>query len=745
MKTTTTNFIPCGGVDSSLTAPVTEANSILNCRWDNDLGAWRNDRGLAGWWEYPISVYNWNPTLDGDADRILQEEVKSLFIWKKAGTNSIYNFVEFDNKLYCIQGNKNNGTSFPTSFREGWTLITSWLPSKEDEAGTQFIPFGDKLLILNGRNVPIWFSNYGDWRAFSFITPTPEPAPVPIQPDYQQGQPLQTGTGAPYFNNSSVRGVGLSDGTTNYYYYAMAYATEDGAISPLSSRTSVVWRVKQVAEEENEYKYGVSVYLPPCPEGCSARYIYRTKNIKTPDKATSESFQLYFLKEINDAATNFFIDILPDQALIREAETFASSLISTEYLYGENWNGRMWLANKQKIIYSEAGIPEQFGAASFFDLGSTSGGDITALKSFYNSLIVFRENAINVIRIDANGSFSVSVITTNVGSVATNAITYVPKLGIVFLNEDGLWALSGTMDGGSSISIQKISKLISEELKTLNTSLLRRAIGAYSPAEKEFWLHYPSYYSNTPDRGIVIHTDRDKLSFSFRGAEHKVDDSLWLFSAMAIDANGRFVFAGKPEWTADPSTLGARSNLLGWLQVWCASTYHGQTITNVLADPLRYEINTIVPQQAYWESSWISFDQGGVRIFAVELDIIAQGDKDLFITYQADYSQEVNQTTAQKQTESKVLFTKEEPPVGVTFGAYNKVTKNPFIISESVVQGERKVRLRFDINTGLINQFRFKVTGISEPFALIGFRLAMNKESIPLLNQSINLQRGQSR
>ena len=149
---------------------------------------------------------------------------------------------------------------------------------------------------------------------------------------------------------------------------------------------------------------------------------------------------------------------------------------------------------------------------------------------------------------------------------------------------------------------------------------------------------------------------------------------------------------------------------------------------------------------AEWESSWIAFDVGTARVFSVELDVIAYGDIGMTMDYQVDYSPTRNFTTAQKQTEGKVLYTDKEPPVSVGPAGPDGITKNPWVINSSEVQGERKVRLRFDVNTGLINQFRFRVMGdIRVPFTIMGYRLNVNSEATPLINQSTNLQKGQSR
>lgn len=755
MKQNKTPFIPAGGVDTQITVPPSAASEVVNMRWDNKNGTWRSDFGFLPWW-YPPSTMamqsipsnNWN---------IFDTFCDAVYFWDKPGSGQTYHFLQLeDGRLYVALGNKGNGNTWTASdtYVKDWYLIKTFEKRKPDEAGTQFIPFGKKILIINGKDEMLWFDGIDRQRQFSFCFPTPKLTALGIQADYQQGSPMEGyGTGAPYFTDNQVQGLGDTDGTRNYYEYAFAYATEDGAISPISDRDAVNWRVDQTPNAQ-EYKYGVSLSLPICPKGTKARYIYRTKNIKTADKTDAGTHQLYFVKEIKENASEFFIDFYGDGNLTQLADTFASTTIRTDWKYGENWNGRLWLADEDRIIYSEIGIPEQFSATNYFDLGNTFGGKITGIKGFSQNLIVFRENAINLITLRQDGGYGFSTLATHIGTYATNTICIVPEFGVVFANKDGIWAISGTTTGGSQISITKLSEEIDEEWALSNKSSQARWIAAYSAYEREYWVHYPTGFNIWPNQGVVLHTNKENTTFSFRKPLNAINEKLWWFASMTTDKNGRFIFGGIPSWS-DGFNLDSRTQIFGHLQVWCPARQHGvtATVTGVTEGVPTFTVNSVQRTNGKWQSGWIDFPEGSVRVFSVEVELVAEGDTEMSLSYWTDYVDTENLVLSEKMTESKVVFTTSEPPVSVSSTeAYDTITKNPFTVvslgqvSDTKVQQARKVRLRFDVNTGLCNQFKFEVQGSqNQPMNIIGYKLNLNTEATPRINQNTRLQKGQSR
>lgn len=742
VKGNKTRTIPAMGVDGSISAPPQNASEVLNMRWDSALGSWISDRALQSFWQFPQNFEKTSSMWEG----YFTENVDSFFFWKRPGSGETYIFIEQGGYLYYFFGNKGQGSSYTGNYYDNdvFQVDDNRHIPKAGEAGTQYIPFGQKLLIINGYDKPIWFAGNGNWSDFSFSFPTADVDPLNVQANYQQGEQLEYGTGAPWFSSTgSTLGLGETDGSLNQYGYRLSYLTEDGAESPLSAPRYEVWSVPD-NEGTKEYKYGLVVELPLAPAHAVARRIYRTKNMKDSKNTTGEFF---FCKQIDENASRQYIDYLGDTFLITPAPSdTASSTIRTDFKFGENWDGRMWLAKGDLVIYSDTGIPEQFPSTSYFDLGNTDGGEVTRIMAYYNNLIIFREDAINVVR-KIGSNYVFSTLSTSIGTKASNAIVHAPKLGIIFVNTDGIYSLSGGLDGGSQIQIAKISDAVNEEWKGANDAAIAKCNAAYSPVEKEVWIHYPHGLDEYPSRGIVIHTDMKVPQYSFRRAANAINDNLWTFNRLGVDNLGRFIIGTHPNWTSG-SNPGSMTTLFGPLHVWCASTYHGQTASIISTgdETIQYQVNPVNTTTRSWQSSWIEFDGGKNRIFSIEVELLSWGDIELKATYQYDHFLVENETKAQKQTYSEYVYTDKEPPVSVDPAGANGITKAPFVVGESQIHGHRKIKLRFDCNTGLISSFRFRLVGENlDPFTLIGYKLNLRDESIPVLNQSINLNPGSPR
>jgi hypothetical protein len=462
-------FVPCGGVNEILTPNLGDANFVFNCRYADEDG-WVANIGFESWWEVPSSF-----TVSSDIfNKYFANKVDAVYQWKRQGTKDIYTFVEQGGKLYYMLGNKNGG-----SYDADIVIIDEdrYIP-KLGDIGSQFINLGQHVLIINGRNRALLFSGDEVYRDFGFVLQTPSANPHDVDTDYQDGKVL-TGGAAVWFGKNSQYGLGTLelDSSGNVieipltYNYRMSMITDLGAESPLSDTQSVTWSLPAGSPA---YRYGVALDLPIGQEGVVARRIYRTKEINDNGEL------YYFVAQIDENSSRFYIDAMPDKFLVDRAPTFTeSTAITTDWKFGEVWDNRLWLAAGSRIIYSDSGIFEQFGSLAYFDLGNQTGGDITQMVAFYNNLIVFRETAVNIISFDSN-SYNISTITNTLGTVASNAVTVIPQLGVVFINEQGIWMLSGGLNGGASIQMQKISKPIDKQFKRLNHSMMHKTVACYN-------------------------------------------------------------------------------------------------------------------------------------------------------------------------------------------------------------------------------------------------------------------------
>ncbi len=718
-------YVPCGGINQVLIPNMGDANIVNNCRYVSE-GGWKANVGFESWWHAPAS---WIVT-SAIIQKYFTDKVDAVYQWKRQGTNDIYTFVEQSGRLYYLIGNKGQGATYTGSFYEKDLVIIDsdrYIP-KLGDVGSQFVNLGQHLLIINGRDRAILFSGDQVYRDFGFVLQTPSCDPLDVDTEYQNNKVLTGGAAVVY---NKVSQYGLGDVTENIQYtynYKMTMISDLGAESPLSSAQSVSWSIPNAQNK----RYGVALDLPIGQEGVVARRIYRTKEI-----ATNGSLY-YFVSQLNENSSRFYIDAKPDRFLVDQAPSFtASAPITTDWKFGEVWDNRLWLAAGSRIIYSDRGIFEQFGALAYFDLGNQTGGDITQLVAFYNNLIVFRESAINIISFDTD-SYNISTITNTLGTVASKAVVVIPQLGVVFVNEQGVWMLSGGLNGGASINMQKISKPIDKLLRRVNRSMIHKAIAAYSYREKEVWLHLPTDDSTTPDFGYVLHLTPQTPLWSIRTDLETPTNSYW--SAMATTVNGYFLLGNDPNWSP---ALDAETNKLGPLQVMSSSSHWGQAgkIT-AYADNVTLAITDTVHNGHQWESAWYNSNENSVKVryYSVELRIMSYGDNGFDFFYGIDYSYTESTTSTQKQAKSETVFTLKEDAV---FGPADlSVTKVPFTVNSSKIADGRLITLRYDVNTELCDQFKFGVrTTNSQQWHLLSFNILSDSVALPALNQSTKVSR----
>jgi hypothetical protein len=767
MKSKVIQFVSAQGLDQRYKGQLGYADNVVNFRVDpNGLG-WVCDRGLESWWKYP------NPFTivanQSNVSKHLAYPTDACFVWEKSSTGQVYYFWERGGDLVYAWGNKAQGSAYAGAyyFSDFVYLGTGRKLRKTNEAGTQFIPYGNRLLIINGYDKPIWFSGNEDYRDFSFSIATGDVTPTNIQPSYQSGDALEGGgTGAPVFGEKSTLGLGELNNERSQYSYQLTYITADGAESPLSNVSSVSWIVAGAsAEPDEQVRFGVVLELPQGGDGVVARRLYRTKNIKRTGADGANDAVYYFVKQFDDNATTHYIDIIPDSALVDRAPALIdSSRINTTYKFGATWDNRIWLAGGDstptRIIYSDKGVPEQFGSFSFFDVGSTQGGHITNIYPYYNNLLVFRRNSIDIIRRDGQGNPTIAALTTNLGTTASNAICAVPNLGVMFLNEEGIYLISGGLDGGSAISIQRMSETLDKEIAKINKAALPMAWACYSPMEREAWFHIPQNGESVPTKGLVYHADN--AQWSQRGSTgSNLADELFRFSCGTTDPEGNFIFGSSPRWVGlgggvgSPIIIGSTGYSVSPLQVWSGSSFYGQrfVVTNSNQDTTSFTISDNTRPDAIWESNWNDFGDNSVkhRVYSVEVEILSYGDLQLGLDYATDFDYDFVSAGGQKQSMNERVFTLAEDPV---FGDANPtITKHPFVIGTDKAKDARIIRLRWDVNTQLINQFKFRLKTLSagdfQPvnttFHLLSFHINYDTATLQTLNQRTNLQKGQAR
>jgi tRNA splicing endonuclease len=80
------------------------------------------------------------------------------------------------------------------------------------------------------------------------------------------------------------------------------------------------------------------------------------------------------------------------------------------------------------------------------------------------------------------------------------------------------------------------------------------------------------------------------------------------------------------------------------------------------------------------------------------------------------------------------------------FGDNKAITKAPFIIGSTTLTDGRLIKLRYDVNTELCDQFKFGIkTDSNQQWHLVSMNLLLDVSDLPVLNQSTRIQQGQPR
>ena len=435
--------------------------------------------------------------------------------------------------------------------------------------------------------------------------------------------------------------------------------------------------------------------LPIGPNGTVARRIYRTRNIGPA--ATAE--QYYYVSQINNNTETSYVDYTPDQFLADLAPLADESVLfpAPACRFAATFKNTLFLDGGQieptRIYYSNGLHPDSFSALSYFDVGTREGGDITGFAPYYNQLLVFRERAIEIIRGDTSGGFSVAPFIQGVGTKSIGTVTMVPSVGMVFLSADGVYRLQGGLDdGGSELVFEKISKMLVKTMARLNPDLLARATAAYSPKSKEWHCYVPADGGDRPTLGLVFHVDKN--SWSIREG--------FPVGALAVDQGGNLIFGHSigSGYGISPREAGlfviSRQRSLGY-------TYNGAT------DP-----PTAIPKApptSVYQSAWIDYGapQKKKHVKYVYLYVMTAGDNAIPMTYYTDF----NYTG---KTSAPVKIQRADH---ADQNVYGKATWD-----SSVWENPMFTCLRYPIAQGACSSFSFEIS-TTEDLVLIGYSVEL--------------------
>ena len=631
-----------GGINELLPQPDGTATILENFTVDPATGGWDNRIGYEKFFPGALAYQPFN----------LEKRIHSLYVWSTHNGARTYHLFESENigsqrvDLKFTVGNTGTGGGLVTvdAFRKIPTL---------NEPVTDYEPFGRYLIIVNGHDKPMKFDGE---RALPLGWET---APSPVIPWKPEVNGLTPPTGNEQYaafaiddlanktqNGGLPRGfennLGLGSKTlldVNSYRWKVSFVSESGSESPMSADSDLItWTTLDFPGSPFYESARAAVYLSDLstgPEGTVARRIYRTKNLGSGGVDADSEY--YFVAEVKNNTDSVYMDWTPDLFLTTLAPPSTNSVLfpAPGARFSASFKGSLFLDGGQsdptRIYYSNPLNPDSFSASDYFDVGMRDGGDITGMFSYYNSLILFRESSIELVRGDNVNGFNVVPFIQGIGCSAVHSVTAVPGVGIVFLGNDGVYRLFGGLDGGSQVQIEKMTPNLVKTEKRINKSVMARASATYSPKWREWHCYVPVDGEDKPSFGLVYHVDKNAWSTRVG----------FPVGVIAADAGGELIFGhntGKVGTPADWETglfVISRKRALGY---------------NVIlgSDPVAVQASP--PPVAKYRSKWHDMGKAATKKFVkyVYLHVMTKGDNTIPLTYYKDFDYAGISSTGEK-------------------------------------------------------------------------------------------------
>ena len=634
-----------GGIDELLPQKDDSATILENFTVDPATGGWDN---RIGYEKYFPNATLYQPFTT-------EKRIHSLYVWSTHSGARTYTLFESENiasarcNLRFTVGNVAGAGQIVDidRFRRIPTL---------NEPVTDFEPFGRYLIIVNGHDKPLkWDGEKGNNQIPALGW---ESVPGPVSPWTPDIDPLNGALGGlgkgqvqfygiaaaqPFSSatnlNSQNSGVpigfqntyGLGSKTVNAknnYRWRVSFVSETGSESPLSASSELAkW---QTSGAGTQLRQAVLLEnLPTGPRGTVARRIYRTKNLGSGVSSDATS-NYYFVAEVKNNVETSYSDSTPDQFLVTLAPSETESVLfpCPGARFAATFKNCLFLDGGQsdptRVYFSNPLNPDSFSASDYFDVGVRDGGDITGLFAYYNSLIVFRESSVELVRGDPSTGFNVVPFIQGIGCRAINSVTSVPGVGVMFLGNDGVYRIFGGLDGGSEVQIEKMTPNLVKTEKRFNSALLARASATYSPKGREWHCYMPVDGEEKPAFGLVYHVDKNTWST-------RKDFPI---SVIASDQNGELIFGHN---TGKPS--GLPSTWETGLFVVSRKRARGYSVVTVPGDPPTQATQASPPPNAKYRSKWHDMGKAAQKKFVkyVYLHVMTKGDNTIPLTYYRDF------------------------------------------------------------------------------------------------------------
>ena len=611
------------GLNELLPQPPDSATKMVNFTIDPKTGGWDNRIGYEKFFPNATLYHPFDDT----------ERIQSLYIWNTHNGARVYHIYETA---------ATGASTCDLKFTVGHVHVTTGGGTVDldvgrsiplsNEPGTMYSPMGRFLVITNGYDMPIKFD--GDQVTELGWTRIPN-APTPWGVDAAKaGLPQTTFMPMTGFISASTYSeltglsayYGLGDpgvGDINAYKWKVTWISSSGSESPASAASALVTWTTDTTQPDR-----FAVYLDDVsvgPSGTVARRIYRTRNLReSPDVGADEVY--YFVEEIDNNTETNFVDFLPDAAMNSLGPSDADSVLLPTLAprISASFKGTLFIdggqADPTKLFYSNPGQPDSFAASSYFDLGTRDGGGVVGMVSFYNQLIVFRENAIDMIRGNPVSGFKVIPFAEGIGTDAPGTITVIKGFGVVFLGKDGVYHISGGMDGGATMNLERLTDGLLKTMGRISLSARPRAVATFSHKWREWHCYLPVDGNTLPSLGIVLHLDNGEWS-------QRVGFPV---GAISTTTDGDIVFG---------TNTGKEGGMVTWecgLFVVSRKRAAGYTTSDPSDDSTTVDA---APPTSVYKSAWLDFGVAQKKKFIkyVYVYALTRGNNTIPMTYYMDF------------------------------------------------------------------------------------------------------------
>ena len=715
MQTKISNEVrPQKGINTNVPAPVDTANQMENFTYDQKTQAWHNYLGYEPFFSSKAAESNTNFGFPG-----ISGAVQSCYVYQRHRGAQQWYLYEAKNastsvyELYFIDGSREQGVEINSDFKRTRT--------PKGSPHTSYEPFGQYCIIVNGLDIPLkyrggsrlyelgWTRRPGSPQVLDPDDPPPDTAPITWLESLAKFKMAASQIGQQ--SDSEFPGLGNDDGGT--YKYKITFINEAGSESPISDESNTAaWDETSITKDSTTYKNYpfLLINLPIGPNGTVARRIYRTKN------GTEDYF---FCKQVNDNASEWCSDYFSDAQLGAAAPLDSDSVVMPAQgaRLAAGFKNCLFIdggdANPSRLFFSTPLQPDTFKADNFFDISSREGGDITALEPYYNSLLVFRENAIDLVRGNPVNGFELVPFIQGVGTNSPHTVVPIPNVGISFLSEDGCYIIQGGLDGGSNLKLAKISLPIQETFERLSEDLLPSAVGAFSQKWRE--LHY---YVGIDGGGG---TDGGDLNL---GLVYRIDNGQWTFrtgdypvACISTDRDGNFIFG--------PSRDQDKTNGIADTGLQVISSCHNMgTLATATGGEPAHTYSPAPMVACKWRSAWHDFGDPTTKKYVkyVYLYIMTEGNNPIDFSYYRDRDWTTGETAFSFQMQRG-----DHPDQPV----YTATSADPSaaVWGTSRWQHTLLTQVRIPISQKACSDFAFEFE-TSNPIHFMGYRIELNADKI---------------